>query len=415
MKRCLLVLSAMFIAQAALADSYLVRNATVHTLAAEGTIAGADILIIDGKVTAIGPGLTAPSDARIIDASGKTVTPGLFGGMTHLGLDEIGLEPALRDYELGLGAMRPEFDVMLAFDPDSTSVGVNRVAGVTFAVVAPTPAEAGGTIIAGQGSAATLDGAVLSGSKALFVDLGSDVSALSGGSRAAQFMLLRQAFLEARTPNLVLGQDQRLLTPAGRQALLEFASGTAPLVIDVDRAADIRQVLAFAAREKLRIVISGGAEAWRVAPELAAAKVPVILDPLDDLPETFDSVGATLENAARLNRAGVRIAFSFGDPESHNVRKLRQAAGIAVAHGLPWEAGLAAITRVPAEIFGIADRVGSLAPGRAANLAIWSGDPLEVTSVAEQVFIGGKLEPQTSRQTELRDRYLDRLRQNAAR
>jgi imidazolonepropionase-like amidohydrolase len=228
-------------------------------------------------------------------------------------------------------------------------------------------------------------------------------------------MLLRQAFLEARTPNLVLGQDQRLLTPAGRQALLEFASGTAPLVIDVDRAADIRQVLAFAAREKLRIVISGGAEAWRVAPELAAAKVPVILDPLDDLPETFDSVGATLENAARLNRAGVRIAFSFGDPESHNVRKLRQAAGIAVAHGLPWEAGLAAITRVPAEIFGIADRVGSLAPGRAANLAIWSGDPLEVTSVAEQVFIGGKLEPQTSRQTELRDRYLDRLRQNAAR
>jgi imidazolonepropionase-like amidohydrolase len=141
----------------------------------------------------------------------------------------------------------------------------------------------------------------------------------------------------------------------------------------------------------------------------------VILDPLDDLPETFDSVGATLENAARLNRAGVRIAFSFGDPESHNVRKLRQAAGIAVAHGLPWEAGLAAITRVPAEIFGIADRVGSLAPGRAANLAIWSGDPLEVTSVAEQVFIGGKLEPQTSRQTELRDRYLDRLRQNAAR
>jgi imidazolonepropionase-like amidohydrolase len=152
-----------------------------------------------------------------------------------------------------------------------------------------------------------------------------------------------------------------------------------------------------------------------VAPQLAAAKVPVILDPLENLPANFDGVGATLENAARLDKAGVRIAFSFGDSESHNIRKIRQAAGIAVAHGLPWQAGLAAITRVPAEIFGVADRVGSIETGRLANLVVWSGDPLEVTSVAEQVFIGGKLEPPTSRQTELRDRYLERLRQNAAR
>jgi hypothetical protein len=415
MMRCLVALGALLIAQTALAESYLVRNATVHTLAATGTIEGADILITDGKVTAVGRTLSAPADARVIDASGKAVTPGLFGGMSHLGLDEIGLEPALRDYELGLGVMRPEFDVMLAFDPDSTSVGVNRVAGVTFAVVAPTPAEAGGTIIAGQGSVVTLDGAVLSGSRALFVDLGSDVSELSGGSRAAQFMLLRQALLEARTPNLVLGQDQRLLTPAGRQTLLEFAGGAAAFVIDVDRASDIRQVLAFAAREKLRVVISGGAEAWRVAPELAAARVPVILDPLEDLPQTFDSVGATLENAARLDRAGVRIAFSFRGGESHNVRKLRQAAGIAVAHGLPWQAGLAAITRVPAEIFGVADRVGSIETGRPANLVLWSGDPLDVTSTADQVFIGGQLQPMESRQTELRDRYLRRLNAGAAR
>jgi len=143
--------------------------------------------------------------------------------------------------------------------------------------------------------------------------------------------------------------------------------------------------------------------------------VPVILDPLEDLPANFDGVGATLENAARLDKAGVSVAFSFVDPESHNIRTIRQAAGIAVAHGLPWEAGLAAITRVPAEIFGVADRVGSIEAGRPANLVVWSGDPLEVTSVAEQVFIGGKLEPQVSRQTELRDRYLEKLRQNAAR
>ena len=407
-------------AQAAFSGSFLIRNATVHTMTAAGTLKSADILITDGRIAALGAALQAPQGAQVIDAGGQPVTPGLFGGLSHLGVEEIGLEPSAQDYALKLGSMRPEFDVMLAFNPDSTSVAVNRLGGVTFGVVVPTAAAGatgapGGTIIAGQGAAVTLDGAALSGSRALFVELGAAASALSGGSRAAQYMLLRQAFSEARTPNLVLASDQRLLTPAGRQALTEFSAGAAPIVFGVERAADIRQVLAFAAREKLRIAIRGGAEAWRVAPELAAARVPVILDPLDDLPESFDEVGATLENAARLDRAGVRIAFSFADPEPHNLRKLRQAAGIAVAHGLPWQAGLAAITRVPAEIFGVADRVGSIETGRLANLVVWSGDPLEVTSVARNVFISGKLEPQTSRQTELRERYLERLRQNAAR
>jgi imidazolonepropionase-like amidohydrolase len=415
------IAGALLAAQLAAADSYLVRNGTVHTMTAAGTLATTDILITDGKIAAIGRALNAPAGVQVIDAAGRPVTPGLFGGLSHLGVEEIGLEPSADDFAVKLGSMRPEFDVTLAFNPASTAIDVNRLGGVTFAVVAPTAGEPGtggapgGSIIAGQGAVVTLDGALLPGSHALFVDLGAGASALSGGSRAAQYMLLRQAFTEARTPNLVLAADQRLLTPAGRQTLLEFAAGAAPFVFDVDRAADIRQVLAFAAREKLRIAIKGGAEAWRVAPELAAAKVPVILDPLDDLPRSFDAVGATLENAARLDRAGVRIAFSFGDPEPHNLRKLRQAAGIAVAHGLPWRTGLAAITRVPAEIFGVADRVGTIETARRANLVVWSGDPLEVTSVAQEVFIGGKLEPQRSRQTELRDRYLERLRGNAAR
>jgi hypothetical protein len=400
---------------AADAQSVLIRNATVHTMAAAGSLDGADILITNGKVVDVGKNLHVPADATTIDATGRIVTPGLFGGLSYLGLDEIGLEPTLDDPEVKLGQMRPEFDVTPAFDPDATAIAVNRLGGVTFAAIVPTSAGKDGSIIAGQGSIVTLDGAVLPGSQALYVDLGADISELTGGSRAVQYMLLRQAFTEARTPNLVLSDDQRLLTPAGRQTLLTFAKGTSPWVFDVDRASDIRQVLVLAAREKLRVVISGGTEAWRVAPELAAAGVAVILDPLNDLPANFDGVGATLENASRLDKSGVSIAFSFVDPESHNIRKIRQAAGIAVAHGLPWQAGLAAITRTPAEIFGVADRVGSIEAGRAANLVIWSGDPLDVTSVAEQVFIGGKLEPQTSRQTELRDRYLDKLRHGAAR
>jgi imidazolonepropionase-like amidohydrolase len=418
--RFLIAVAVFVLAGPAPAETVLIRNATVHTMAAAGTLEGADLLLRDGTIEAIGRALAAPAQARIIDAQGRPVTPGFFGGLTHLGLEEIGLEPTAGDGALKLGTMRPEFDVALAFNPASVAIGVARVEGVSFAVIVPT-AEAGsskapgGTIIAGQGSVVALNEGAATDSRALFLDFGADANDLSGGSRAAQYMLLKQAFLEARTPNAVLANDQRLLTPAGRQALLDFIGGAGVFVFDVDRAADIRQVLAFAAREKLRIAIAGGAEAWRVAGELAAARVPVILDALEDLPGGFDSIGATLENAARLQRAGVKVAFTLDSPEPHNVRKLRQTAGVAVAHGLPWEAGLAGLTRVPAEIFGVADRYGTLERGRRANLVVWSGDPLEVTSFATHVFIDGVLQPERSRQTELRDRYLERVRAGTAR
>jgi imidazolonepropionase-like amidohydrolase len=279
-------------------------------------------------------------------------------------------------------------------------------------------AEAGkgaaGTIIAGQGSIARLDGTAEPTVRVLFVDVGGDASALSGGSRAAQLMLLQQAIGEARSPKSLLPGDDRLLTPLGRATLAMYVGG-GTTVFDVDRASDIRQVIAFAQREKLHLVIKGGTEAWRVAAELAAARVPVLLNPLDDLPESFDAVGATLENAARLQHAGVKIAFTFDDPDPHNIRRLRQAAGIAVAHGLPWEDALAALTRNPAEIFGVSAANGSLIRGRPADLVLWNGDPLEVTTLADRVFVQGVAQSMHSRQTELRDRYLLKLRANAAR
>jgi imidazolonepropionase-like amidohydrolase len=228
-------------------------------------------------------------------------------------------------------------------------------------------------------------------------------------------MLLQQAFTEVRSPKSFLQGDSRVLTPGGRQALQTYMDGSAPIVFDVDRASDIRQIIAFAQREKLRVVVKGGAEAWRVGPELAAAKVPVVLNPLDDLPLSFDAVGATLENAARLDKAGVKIAFSLDDPEPHNIRKVRQVAGIAVAHGLPLDVALAALTRNPAEIFGVGATNGSLERGRPADLVLWSGDPLEVSTLADRVFIQGQAQVMRSRQTELRDRYLQKLRANAAR
>ena len=396
----------------------VIHDATVHTMSSAGVLQHADIVIRDGRITELGHAAAATADATVIEAGGRPVTPGLFGGVGHLGIEEIGLEPTVDDYSLKVGAMRPEFDVSLAFNPDSAVLGVGRIGGVTFAQLAPT-SEAGskgegGTIVSGQGSIVRLDGGVAP-THALFIEAGGAAKGLSGGSRAAQLMLLQQAIGEVRTPKLLLVNDVRLLTPQGRQALQGYLGGGGRVVFDVERGSDIRHVIAFAQREHLKVAVRGAQEAWRVAGELAAAAVPVILDPLDDLPESFDSVGATLENAARLERAGVKIAFSFNDPQPHNIRKLRQGAGIAVAHGLPFEAALAALTRNPAEIFGVGDRNGVIERGRAADLVLWSGDPLEVTTLADAVFIQGVQQPMRSRQTELRDRYLPKLRAHATR
>jgi hypothetical protein len=262
-------------------------------------------------------------------------------------------------------------------------------------------AVSGDAVISGQGAVARLDGrvdAIVAPSRTLFANLGTDVS------RAAQFMLLEQAVREAKPAASMRDSDFRLLTPTGREVLARYLSG-GRVAFAVDRSADIRQVLAFAQKQGARAVVIGGAQAWRVAGLLAQAQVPVVLDPLVDLPDSFDRIGATLENAARLHKAGVRIAFTNLNDGTHNARKVRQAAGVAVAHGLPWDAALAALTANPAEIFGLGNEFGRIAPGYVADLVLWSGDPLEVTSVAEQVWIDGRAQSMRSRQTELRDRY----------
>ena len=184
------------------------------------------------------------------------------------------------------------------------------------------------------------------------------------------------------------------------------------VVFQVDRASDILAVVSFARRNGMKAVIAGGSEAWVVAQELAQAEVPVILDPLKDLPGDFDHLGASLGNAARLQRAGVRIAFSNGD--SHNARLTRQLAGNAVAHGLPWDSALAAITANPAEIFGLGATRGHIAVGQVADLVLWSADPLEVTTLADRVWIAGRPVELRSRQTELRDRYLEKVKAHQA-
>jgi N-acyl-D-aspartate/D-glutamate deacylase len=390
---------------AASAQDLLIRNATVHTVTERGTLERADVLVRNGRIAAVGTGL-ASAGATVVDANGRALTPGLFGGITALGVVEVSLEKSTVDNDPHAAERdkaaepRPEFDVTLSFNPDSAVIGVNRVEGVTYAMVAP-GGVSGDTVIAGQGAVARLDGradAMVAPSRTLFANLNAGVS------RAGQFMLLEQATREAKPTPQMRDADFRLLTPTGREVLARYLSG-GRIAFSVDRATDIRQALAFAQKQGARPVIVGGAQAWQVAGPLAQAKVPVILDPLVDLPDSFDQIGATLDNAARLHKAGVRIAFTNLNDGTHNARKVRQAAGVAVAHGLPFDAALAALTANPAEIFGLGGEYGRIAPGYVADLVLWSGDPLEVTSIAEQMWIDGRAQSMRSRQTELRDRY----------
>ncbi|MEF3082318.1 amidohydrolase family protein [Luteimonas sp. SMYT11W] len=389
------------------AQSVLIRGATVHTAGPQGSLQNTDVLVRNGRVAAVGTGLAA-GDAQVVEANGRPLTPTLFGGVTGVGIEEVSGERGTRDDRLSLGeasdmAVRPEFDVTLAFNPDSIVIPVARVEGIGFTLIS---AGSASSIIGGQGAVMRLDGSVdPAGPKVLYLSLGADGAEQSGSSRAAQWMLLDQLIDEARG-RLPADSHVAALTPAGKRALAPYLDGRGTIVVGVNRAADIRQLLRWSKRHNLRIAIRGGAEGWRVASDLAAANVPVFVDPLVNLPSDFDQIGATLENAARLQAAGVRVGFAQASDASHNARKLRQLAGNAVAHGLPWDAGLAGLTRVPAETFGVGDSIGTIAVGRTADLVLWSGDPLDVTSTADQVWFDGRAIEMRSRQTELRDRYL---------
>lgn len=398
------------------AAELVIQNATVHTVDARGTLQRADVRVTDGRIAEVGAGLAPGAGATIVDGTGKVLTPGLFGGVTALGVEEVSLEPTTVDHAYAPGVqvppelptLRPELDVLAAFNPRSVVIPVQRADGITFAAVAPS-AVPGGTFVPGSGGVVTLDGrwdAELPGSRTLFVHLGDETSALSGNSRAAQWMLLERAVREAKSPP---SPAPSVLSPLGREALAAHL-GRGRVAFRVHRAADIRRVLAFAKRHGITPVIVGGAQAADVAGELAAARVPVLIDGFQNLPSTFDQLGVALDRAARLHAAGVDIAFTMLGDATHNARKVRQGAGVAVAHGLPWDAALAALTATPARIFGQGDARGRIAPGLAADLVLWSGDPLEVTTVAEQVWIGGVAQPVRNRQTELRDRYAPRVR-----
>jgi imidazolonepropionase-like amidohydrolase len=235
----------------------------------------------------------------------------------------------------------------------------------------------------------------------------------AGGARGAQVAALKAVFADVRAYAAnrrawEQGSYRELgLSKADLEALVPLVQGRTPLIARVHRAADIRAVLKLAREEKLKLILEGAEEGWMAAAEIARAGVPVILNPITNRPDSFEILGATLENAARLHAAGVTLAFTGPEGAAHRAREIRYGAGTAVAWGLPWDAALAAVTINPARMFGVGDRTGSLEPGKDADLVIWSGDPFEPLSTPRAVYIRGQAQDLTTRQTELRDRYKD--------
>ena len=430
------------LATPALAQSVVITNARVLTAGPAGEIAHGLVMIDKGKITAVLDQTTvrlafAPG-TQVIDAQGGVVTPGFIAPNALLGAVEVrslGDDVVANNPDIGAA-----FDVQYALNPASTLIPVARMAGITRAVVTPVSAGGGGggadfhaddgeELMTAGGGGGTRSAALFAGQAAVIhlgeatdilvkpkvgmvVPFGDGGANVAGGARGAEIVALQTAFRDVRDymRNKAAydraGVRDLALSKADLEALIPVIEGRMPIITVVQKASDIRAVLKFAREEKIRVILSGAEEGWMAAREIAAAGVPVILDPLSNRPQTFQTLGASLENAAKLDAAGVTVVLQ-GSGGAHRIRELRYNAGNAVAYGMPYQAALAAMTINPAKVFGVADKVGSLEPGKDADVVIWTADPFEPLSQPTAIFIRGEAQPLTSRQIELRDRYKD--------
>jgi imidazolonepropionase-like amidohydrolase len=378
-------------------------------------IDGGTVIITNGRITAVGSNVAIPAGAQRIDATGKWVTPGFINSSTQLGVIEVSQVSNTRDMTArGKDNIAAAFTVWEGLNPNSVMLAPARKEGITSFVVLP----AGGLV---SGQAALLDvvpgtttDMIIKAPVAMVAEVGDPGSA-GVSSRGELIVKLRELLEDTRffqTRREAFERAQTRDFAASRldlQAMIPVVEGRMPLIITVDRASDIDAAMRLARDFNLRIMIGGGAEAWMMADKLAAARIPVFTGAMNNVPGGFAALGQRQENAALLRKAGVPVALignaGGGDEEAFNVRNLKQEAGNAVAYGMTWDDALRAVTLAPAEFFGVADRVGSLQAGRAANVVIWSGDPFEFTTRAERVFVRGREYTERTRQDLLTDRY----------
>jgi len=446
--RALLLLSCF--ATPTLAQTIAITGGTVALGDGSEPITGGTVVIRDGKILGAGVGVPIPRDSQMIDASGKWVTPGIIGGFSRLGLSEIDLSAdGTTDDRAPTGPFSAAIDVAPAVNPMSSTIAVNRADGVTRAIVAPNTAR---SIFAGQGAMIDLGAdrdPITVARRFQFVELGESGAATAGGSRASAHLLFRNALREAaelgrysprpasratpiddpvvRNPNesRITGptaqrSDDVLLTRFDAAALVPVLQGRQYLLIHVEQANDILQAIALKRDfPALKMVLVGVTEGWTVADRIAASGIPVIASAVNDLPASFEQLAATQSNIGRMRAAGVKVAIGMiDDNDSRYLFNQRQYAANLVAlgkvpgaTGVSWGEALAMITSRPAEVIGLGGQLGSLGRGRQGDVVIWSGDPLELASEAQMVWIDGVRQPLESRQTKLRDRYRSLERQ----
>jgi imidazolonepropionase-like amidohydrolase len=406
---CAACLVSFAIAAPAAAQTLALTGAKVFPVS-QPPIENATVVIVGGKITAVGANVPIPAHAERIDVRNCWITPGLIDPVTVLGVVEIGAVPQSNDARAkGDKSVAAAFRVWDALNPASMLWAPTRNEGVTTVGVVPT-----GGLIAGQAAVVDLvDGTAAQMLRrrpaALAAQLQSGAAA-DTSSRGEVLLRLRELLQDAKvySTHRQAYDTARTRTFAttrpNLEALVPVVTGQLPLMLSVDRAADIATALDLAHEFTLKLVLVGAEEGWMLADRIAAAHVPVITGALDNIPGSFATLGARQENAALLRKAGVRVALSTGG-ESFNVRNLKQHAGNAVAYGLSWDDALRAVTMAPAEILGVSANVGTLQPGRDANVVVWDGDPFEFSTRALRVLVHGREIHQPSRQDLLMERY----------
>lgn len=397
------------------AQTIAITGGTVYPVSGP-RIENGTVVIQNGRVLAVGASVPIPAGAERVDATGKWVTPGLINAATSLGLDEAGGPQFSGGYNdtraAGTKGISAAFNAWEGINPASTYIIPTRKDGITSVIVGPS-----GGLVSGRAAFVDLAGETVGAMTvrapvAMYANF--DPSAADLQSRGELIGALRTLVGDARlygTKREAYDANQTRTFAAPRadlEALQPVLAGTLPLAIAVDRASDIRSVLALGKEFGLKLILVGASEGWQVAADIKAANVPVLVGAMNNIPISFTELGARQENAGLLRAAGVTVVLignGPGDEASFNVRNIRQEAGNAVAYGMKWDDALRAVTLAPAEVFGVADRIGSLRAGREANVVVWSADPFEFGTRAERVYIRGKLQGGTSRQDELAARY----------
>lgn len=415
MKHLLLACAALIAAPAA-AQTVAITGGKLVIGDGTAPIEQGTVIVANGRIVAAGANVAIPAGATRVDATGKWVTPGIVAGFTRLGLVGVDAVDPSNDTEARNSPFNASLDMAPAINPDVAAMPVNRAAGVTRAIVSP---DAGNAIFAGQGAVIDTgaDFDPVTKAKAFqFVEFGETGARIAGGSRPALIAAFRTALAEAADAAKGVFRDNALLKRQDALALIPVANGTMKLFIHVESAPDILSVLALKKDyPTLNLVLVGATEGWRVAPQIAAAKVPVLASALNDLPDSFEQLAATQSNIGRMKAAGVEVGIGMiNDNEARQAQLSMQYAGNLVAltkvpgaTGLTWSEAFAAITSVPASIAGLGAEIGVLKTGRRADIVLWDGDPLEVATGVTDVWIDGVKQPLSTRQTRLRDRYND--------